>query len=177
MSKNMKVVTIINEDQNITFETNKVDNKESQPLHLVFRRFNGNYYISDNTYELSNDSTPIDSLVCTVQKTWDDIVSDKLNLHILPKKLPSYIIDGFKLRLENDIKRSLYNEYKAYEQKHMLSLFNIEQDIFVKKKCCEAENSLVSDIKLLTKIEDFFDRSISIQKFGAVNLHESKDEK
>lgn len=166
-------MTIINLDTvNAGISINGAESK--QPHYLIFRRFNSNHYLADNTNELQDNITPADSLVCEINKPYNQVVLDKLNLHELPKKLPLYIIEGFRKRLEHDVKRSLYNEYNKMLDKTMISLFNIEEEIYLKKMFCDAKDELALTIKMLSKINDFFDFSIAIQKIGAMELYKVK---
>ncbi len=162
----MTIVNIQNENTKIDFNSEEV----KTPYYLIFRKFEDNYYIGDHTHQLDNNLTPTDSLVCEITHSWDKVVEDKLHLHELPKKLPLYIIEGFRKRLEHDVKRSLYNEYKIYEEQNMLSLFDIEHEIFIKKKFNEKKDYLVSNIKLSSKIEEFYNWSMLIQRQGAINI-------
>lgn len=152
--------------------------KDKETHYLIFRKFEDNYYLASGSYKLPNNKTPADSLVCEVSETWDKVCKDKLAFHILPSKLPNYIIDGFKQRLEHEIKSMLFLEFKELEPRFghckltwVVATKEEAEKNEVWKTFFEAQKKLLEILEDYNSIEDFFKLSISLQTNGAIKTY------
>jgi hypothetical protein len=158
--------------------TKKINKKQAlelingkQILYLIFREFKGNYYTANHMNSLHDNRTPTDSLVCETAESSDQVKKDELLLHELPKKLPSYIIEGFKKRLYNDVKKSLVKDYNAFKEREC-NFWELEDDILEATDAFKDAKKLLFDIiNSLTNIKDFFGFAMLLQERGAINIY------
>ena len=145
--------------------------KEREVHYLTFKELEGKYYLAGSSYKLANNKTPLGSLIAEINESWSKVYNDDLASDTLPKKLPEYIIDGFKKRLKNDIKKSLYLEYKAY-QHNECNYFELEDDTLeITTSFKEAKQPLFDIVNSLTNIEDFFRFAMLLQNDGAMRIY------
>ena len=140
-------------------------------LFLIIRKCDNNYYIADETYELANNKTPTESLVCEITKTKEEVTKDIVTMHSLPKKLPNYIIEGLRNRLAKEITNSLLKEFKSFEDEEGSFLGDKEIIETMTINYINANKMLIKLVNSFSDINDFFKFAMLIQKNKTMNIY------
>jgi hypothetical protein len=160
--------------ENDAIEKRKLYNlmQDEAVIYLIFREYQGNYYLANNLPTLINDETPAYSVVCETAESWERVCKDKIEGQTLPVTLPDYIVNGLRSRLKKEIRLTLFKEYKDFENKEGGFLgANYSKITSIKDRFNTAKIQLNSIIDSISDIKSFFDFRMLIEKEGALKVY------